>query len=152
MPLQLPTDTSHLQVETRQYELFNRPLGQGISRRKMGVGVVVCCVWFTLMLLIGLSPMSRFGPMVWIVPPFALVYLGTRAGEDGRMALLLWYDALLARLPSRRKLIRNPLLALSDYTAEPIRMSGQMTELHPHSTETSLTPLLGRRRPRDGAS
>lgn len=151
MPLQLPTDTQHLQLETRQYELFNRPLGQGVSRRKMGVAVVVCIVWFTLMLLIGVNPMTRFGPMAWIVPPFAFVYVGTKAGEDGRMTLLVWYDALLSRLPSRRKLIRNPLLALGGYRAEPIRMGSEMTELHPRMAGQPLTPLLGRNR-RGGAS
>lgn len=152
MPLQLPTDTPHLQLETRQYELFNRPLGQGVSRRKMGIGVVVCMVWFTLMLLVGLSPVSRFGPMAWIVPPFAFVYVGTKADDNGRMTLLLWYDALLSRLPSRRQLIRNPLLSLGGYIAEPIRMGAEMTELHPRTAGTPLTPLLGRNSPRGGAS
>lgn len=146
MPLQLPTDTQHLHLETRQYELFNRPLGQGISRRKMGVGVAVCLVWFTLMLLVGLNPISRFGPTIYIVPPFAFVYFGTKAGDDGRMNLLLWYDALLARLPNRRKRIRNPLLSLGDYKPEPIRIEPEMTELHPRSAGQPLTPLLGRSR------
>ncbi len=144
MPLQLPTDTQHLQLETRQYELFNRPLGQGIARRKMYVAVVVCVVWFALMLLFGLNPISRFGPTLYIVPPFAFVYFGTKAGDDGRMNLLLWYDAILARLPSRRKIIRNPLLSLGDYKAEPIRIDAQMTELHPRTTGKPLTPLLDR--------
>ena len=152
MPLRLPTDTQHLQVETRQYELFNRPLGQGISRRKMGVAVVVCVVWFTLMLLVGLSPVSRFGPMVYIVPPFVFVYVGTKSGDDGRMTLLLWYDAFLSRLPSRRKLVRNPLLSLGDYTAEPIRIGAEMTELHPRTASKPLTPLLGRSSRRGDAS
>ncbi|MGH3833770.1 MAG: hypothetical protein ACRDRS_25585 [Pseudonocardiaceae bacterium] len=152
MPLRLPTDTAHLQLETRQYELFNRPLGQGVSRRKMGVGVVVCAVWFTLLLLVGLNPVSRFGPMAYIVPPFAVVYAGTKAGDDGRMTLLRWYDALLARLPSRRQLIRNPLLSLGDYTAEPIRVDTEMTELHPGPAGEPLAPLLGHSRHRGGAS
>lgn len=113
MPMQLPTDTSHLQLETRQYELFNRPLGQGVPRRTIGIGVAVCAVWFALMLLVGVSLASRFGPTLYVVPPFVIIFLGTRTGEDGRMNLLLWYDALLARLPSRRRVIRNPLLVLA---------------------------------------
>lgn len=108
-------------------------------------------MWFALMLLAGLNPVSRFGPMAYIVPPFAFVYVGTKAGDDGRMALLLWYDALLSRLPSRRKLIRNPLLSLDGYIAEPIRMGAAMTELHPRSAGQPLAPLLGHHQRNDAS-
>lgn len=144
MPMQLPTDTVHLQLETRQYELFNRPLGQGVSRRTLAVAAVVCGVWFALLIVLGISPVSRFGPTAYIVPPFVIVFFGTKRGEDGRMNLLLWYDAILARLPSRRKIIRNPLLPTGGYTPTPIRMVGQTTELHTHCGGGPLTPLLSR--------
>jgi hypothetical protein len=62
MPLVLPTDTQHLQLETRQYELFNRPLGQGIVRRRLYVGAAVCVVWFAVLLVAGVNPLSRLGP------------------------------------------------------------------------------------------
>lgn len=142
MPLQLPTDTQHLQLETRQYELFNRPLAQGIPRRKLYLGVVACVVWFTIVALVGVNPLSRFGPMLYLVPPFAMVYLGTRVGDDGRMAGLRWYDALLARFPKRRRRIRNPLLPVASGEPGPIRVGGGMTELHPHSTDRDLSPLV----------
>ncbi len=142
MPLPLPTDTQHLQLEARQYELFNRPLGQGIPRRKLYLGLVVCVIWFTLIVIIGVNPLSRFGPMVFIVPPFATVYLGTRVGDDGRMAALRWYDALLARFPTRRRRIRNPLLPASSSEPGLIQLEGGMTELHPHSTGRELIPLV----------
>jgi hypothetical protein len=143
MPMQLPTDTQHLQLETRQYELFNRPLGQGIARRKIGIGIAVCSIWFALLLLLQVSLVSRFGPTFYIVPPFVIIYLGTKTGDDGRMNLLLWYDALLARLPARRRMIRNPLLVLGNYSPAPIRIS-VTTELHPRRPGESLVPLLGR--------
>lgn len=147
MPFQLPTDTQHLQLETRQYELFNRPLGQGIPRRTLYLGVAVGVVWFVVMLLIGVSPLSRFGPLVYIVPPFATVYLGTRIGDDGRMTALRWYDAVLARRPSRRRRVRNPLLSAGDRFAGdgdpgPISVDGGMTELHPHTDGGTSTPSL----------
>lgn len=142
MPLQLPTDTQHLQLETRQYELFNRPLGQGIPRRKLYLGVLVCIVWFTLLLVIGVNPLSKFGPMVYIVPPFATVYLGARMGDDGRMAALRWYDALLARLPRRRRRIRNPLLPMAGSEPGLIEVESGITELHPRSAGEALTPLV----------
>lgn len=144
MAFGLPTDTQHLQLETRQYELFNRPLGQGIVRRRLYLGVAVCAVWFTVLLIVGLNPLSRLGPAFYIVPPFAAVYMGTRVGDDGRMVALRWYDALLARLPSRRKRIGNPLLVLSG-EPKPLRIAGRMTELHPQAGTGTLTPLLDRR-------
>jgi hypothetical protein len=145
MGFPLPTDTQHLRLETRQYELFNRPLGQGIVRRRLYVGVAACVVWCGLLLLIGVNPLSRLGPAVYIVPPFAAVYMGTRTGDDGRMAAMRWYDALLARTPRRRTRIRNPLLVSAPSELAPLHIGGQMTELHPHtSTGASLTPLIGR--------
>lgn len=146
MALSLPTDTQHLQLETRQYELFNRPLGQGIVRRRLYLGAAVCVVWFTVLLVVGLNPLSRLGPALYIVPPFATVYIGTRTGDDGRMTALRWYDAVLARLPSRRQRIGNPLLQSAGVpTPTPIRIDGHMTELHPHSGSAALQPLVGRR-------
>lgn len=142
MPFQLPTDTQHLQLETRQYELFNRPLGQGIPRRTLYLGVGVCVVWFTILLIIGVSPLSRVGPLAYIVPPFATVYLGTRVGDDGRITALRWYDAVLARLPKRRRHIRNPLLAVVRGTPVALRITGGMTELHPHTGHGPVSPLV----------
>lgn len=151
MPLVLPTDTQHLQLETRQYELFNRPLGQGIVRRRLYVGVAVCVVWFAVLLVAGVNPLSRLGPAVFIVPPFAFVYMGTRVGDDGRMAAMRWYDALLSRTPRRRTRIRNPLLESADGEPARLRIDGQMTELHPHTDAGAVTPLVGRRSKRDVA-
>jgi hypothetical protein len=92
---------------------------------------------------------------VFIVPPFAFVYMGTRVGDDGRMAAMRWYDALLARTPRRRKRIRNPLLESAEGEPARLRIDGQMTELHPHAdtgTDAStVTPLVGRRSRRDVA-
>ena len=122
MVVVLPTDTQHLGVETRQYELFNHPLGQGIPRRTIGIGAVVCAAWWLVLVVVGADPVSRLGPMLFLVPPFTLVYLGTRVGDDGRMRLLAWYAAVLARAPARRRVIRNPLLpAAAGYQVVPLR-------------------------------
>lgn len=144
MSFVLPTDTQHLRLETRQYELFNRPLGQGIVRRRLYVGIAVSVVWFVLLLILGVSPLSRLGPAVYVVPPFAVVYLGTRVGDDGRMVAMRWYDAVLARRPSRRRRVGNPLLGSAGLAAPRVlRIEGLMTELHPHAGR--LRPLLGGR-------
>lgn len=149
MPLQLPTDTQHVRLETRQYELFNRPLGQGIARRKMAIGIVTAVAWWSILLLCGLSPFWRFGPMIYIVPVFLFVWRGTQKDESGRMQLLQWYDWLLSRLPSRRKVITNPLITLGGYKPEIIRIEAT-TELHPRAADAPLTPLVGRRRRSQG--
>lgn len=110
MALQLPTDTASLRLETKQYELFNKRLGNGVQRRVLTIGVSVAVPWVCLLLLLGVPLFSRFGPQVYIVPPFILVYRAIRRDESGRMAVMGWYDKALSRKPSRRLPIRNPLL------------------------------------------
>ena len=110
MALKLPTDTASTRLETKQYELFNKRLGNGIQRRVLTIGVAVAVPWVTLLLLVGVPLFSRFGPQAYIVPPFILVYRAIRRDESGRMAVMGWYDKALARKPSRRRPTRNPLL------------------------------------------
>ncbi len=110
MALQLPTDTASLRLETKQYELFNKRLGNGIQRRVMTVSVAVAVPWVTFLLLVGVPLFSRFGPQAYIVPPFILVYRAIRRDESGRMAVMAWYDKALAHKPSRRRPTRNPSL------------------------------------------
>lgn len=148
MPLSLPTDTAHLHLETRQYELFNRPLGQGVSRRKAAVASVLVAVWILLLLLVGVDPFTQYGPTVYFAPPAILAWVAVKTGDDGRMTIMSWYDAVLARLPARRRVIRNPLLPLAGAVVDPVRVTADMTELHPGRVGTPLTPLLQRRRDR----
>ena len=110
MALQLPTDTASLRLETKQYELFNKRLGNGVQRRVLTIGVSVAVPWVCLLLLLGVPLFSRFGPQVYIVPPFILVYRAIRRDESGRIAVMGWYDKALAYKPSRRRPTRNPLL------------------------------------------
>jgi hypothetical protein len=110
--LQLPTDTASLRLETKQYELFNKRLGNGIQRRVMTISVAIAVPWVTLLLLVGVPLFSRFGPQAYIVPPFILVYRAIRRDESGRMAVMAWYDKALVFKPSRRRAVRNPLLPI----------------------------------------
>jgi hypothetical protein len=143
MAVQLPTDTQHLQLEARQYELFNRPLGQGVPRRKLYIGAAAVLVWCPLMLLVGVTPLSTLGPFLFIVPPFAAVFLGTRLGDDGRMTLMRWYDAILTRTPSRRRPIRNPLQPTGVDADDRVVIAGRVTEVHPGTG--NVAPLVGRK-------
>ena len=110
MGLQLPTDTASLRLETKQYELFNKRLGNGIQRRVLTIGAAVTVPWISVLFLLGMPLFSRLGPQAYIVPPFILVYRAIRRDESGRMAVMAWYDKALARKPSRRRPTRNPLL------------------------------------------
>jgi hypothetical protein len=150
MPMTLPTDTVHLRLETRQYELFNRPLGQGISRRKLGIGAVVGGLWLVVMLIAGVNPLSGVGPALYLVPPFAVVHVGTRLDDSGRMRMLLWYDAALARMPRRRVMLRNPLMDTGHHTPRvlPIAVT---TDVHPAKPGALSSRSWLRRRAQAGA-
>jgi hypothetical protein len=131
MALQLPTDTQHLALDTRQYELFNRPLGQGISRRRIYLAALVCLLWWVPLAVLGVNPLTRLGPTLFLVPPFVVVYFGTRTGDDGRLALMRWYDAVLAITPARRRVIHNPLLPAAASTPATVRLDHLIVEIHP---------------------
>jgi hypothetical protein len=74
------------------------------------IGLTVALPWICLLFLVGVPLFSRFGPQVYIVPPFILVYRAIRRDESGRMAVMGWYDRALTLKRSRRRPIRNPLL------------------------------------------
>ncbi|MCK2239983.1 MULTISPECIES: hypothetical protein [unclassified Crossiella] len=121
MALSLPTDTAHLNYQSRQYELFDRPIVKGIDRRKMFITIIVALAWFIPLALLGVSPLWRFGPTLYLAPVAAVVILGTRVDDSGRMAMIGWYDRILCRLPSRRSVIDNPVLDYSQHV--PHRLS-----------------------------
>lgn len=121
--LHLPTDTQTIHPPTRQFELFGRQLGAGIDRRRLLVGGVCALVWVALLAVIGVDFLARLGPMLYIVPPAVLSVLGTRVGDDGRMALLRGYDRLLARRNNRKRVLRNPALPDASRTPGPVRLT-----------------------------
>ncbi|WP_436501812.1 hypothetical protein [Actinokineospora sp. HUAS TT18] len=143
MPVQLPTDTSYLRLETRQYELFGRPLGQGIARRKLAAGAVFAILWALTLLAIGVDPLTRLGPMLYIGPIAGFVVLGTRTDDSGRMRLIAWYDRVLARTPGRNRALGNPLLDIGPTRSAAIALH-VMAELHPGGLTQPVVPLLGR--------
>ena len=131
MALQLPTDTASLRLETKQYELFNKRLGNGIHRRVLTISVSVSAPWVILLLLLGVPLFSRFGPQVYIVPPFIVVYRAIRKDESGRMAVMGWYDKVLTHRPSRREPLRNPLLPIVATTPRNPQVLQAITLLQP---------------------
>lgn len=53
------TLTRHFHIETRQHELFNIDLGEGVPRRMLMFGVVVVLAWVALMAPIVGAPNCR---------------------------------------------------------------------------------------------
>ncbi|GLZ28147.1 hypothetical protein Lesp02_03370 [Lentzea sp. NBRC 105346] len=130
MPLRLPTDTQHINLRTRQFELWGRSLGQGIERQTLFIAGVAVVVWWLVLLVIGMPLLTRYSPLVYLVPPAAFVINGTRRDDTGRMVLVGWWDWVLARHPARRRRIGNPLLELAGRAPAPTRIT-VTTELAP---------------------
>lgn len=95
MALPLPTDTVHVRIESRQYRLFKWDLGEGVPRRKLGVGAAIVGPYWILLTLIGVSPLSKHGGgALYVVPAALLVYLALRPDAGGRPHYALWADRL----------------------------------------------------------
>lgn len=140
--MRLPTDTQHVRLRTRQFELFNRSLGQGIERRTMLIAAVTAGVWWLLLFLVGMPVLTRFSPLVYLVPPAFVVINGTRQDESGRMVLMGWYDWLISRRPARRRVIGNPLLDLGFYSPTVMRLR-VTTELLHQAGPNEASPSTG---------
>lgn len=87
---QLPTDTQHVSIESRQYRLFNFDLGEGISRMKMLVGVLIFVPWFVLMAIIGVSLLRQFP--IYIAPPALVTFFALATDAGGRPSYAKWLD------------------------------------------------------------
>jgi hypothetical protein len=149
MGLQLPTDTQHVSLETRQYELFGRPLGQGISRRTLLLALISGAIWFGLLAVLGVDPFMRFGAPLYLVPPSLFVINAGRVDDSGRMALMRGWDWLLATRAQRRQVIRNPLMSVARAAEirQPFRVQ-VTTEVTPGHADGQSTARPARRRRR----
>ncbi|MFT7835722.1 hypothetical protein Q5530_06200 [Saccharothrix sp. BKS2] len=120
--MRLPTDTVHLKLQTRQYELFGRSLGRGVERRVLLIGATSTALWWAMLLLLGMPILHRLSPLLFLVPPVVFVLYGTRRDDTGRMVLAAWRDRLLFHAPARRRPIGNPLLELDSHRSRPVRL------------------------------
>ena len=111
--MRLPTDTAALRPVTKQYELFGRRIGNGIVRRQLVLGLLVTAGWVLFLVVLGVPFLTKFSPVLYVAPPFGGTYFATRTDPTGRMTYLSWYDALLARRPSRRRPVVNPALPVA---------------------------------------
>lgn len=98
--LTLHTDTAWVSVESRQYSLFGIDLGEGIPRRKFGVGALIVAVWVIPLLIIGVPLVSKFGPAAYAIVPVLTAFFALRSDQSGRPQYVLWLD--WARFQRRR--------------------------------------------------
>ena len=99
----MPTDTVHVSIESRQYNLFNIDLGEGIARRRMLVGAIIGIAWFSVMALCGVSLLAA--PWAYIVPVALGIVFSTREDTGGRPAYASWVDRLRYLIRRRRPVI-----------------------------------------------
>ena len=68
----LPTDTRHVRIESRQYEIFNFDLGEGIVRSRAVVAAIIVLGWVIIAAIAGVPLLSQFGPACYLGPPAAV--------------------------------------------------------------------------------
>ena len=90
----LPTDTRHVRIESRQYEIFNFDLGEGIIRGRAVVAAIIVFGWVILAAIAGVPLISQFGPACYLGPPALLAFFALRTDNGGRPAYALWWDYL----------------------------------------------------------
>lgn len=90
----LPTDTRHVRMESRQYEIFNFDLGEGIVRGRAVVAAVIVLGWVIIAAIAGVPLISQLGPAYYLGPPALLVFFALRTDHGGRPAYALWWDYL----------------------------------------------------------
>lgn len=86
----LPTDTQHVQIESRQYKL-GIDLGEGIPRITMLVAALFAAVWWTLLFIVLGVPILAY-VFFYIAPPGALTFFAVRKDRGGRYAYVTVVD------------------------------------------------------------
>lgn len=81
------TVTKALRIESKQHELFGFDLGEGIDRKKFGLGILAFAVWvvitWPLMSWTGiLATRPDVGSLIILAPPIVLIMLGLQPDDD----------------------------------------------------------------------
>jgi len=121
----LPSASQYCRIETRQYELFGKPLGEGVKRVYVVMALLTVPPWFILMWTIGVPILT----MIWayVLPPIILVMVLTRPDRAGRYSYIAVYDRVLFVVRRFRPVIPRPGTGV---TATPSRGYTLAPELH----------------------
>lgn len=81
------TVTKALRIEAKQHELFGFDLGEGIDRKKFGLGLLAFVVWviiaWPLMSWTGiLAVRPDVGSLIILAPPLVLIMLGFQPDDE----------------------------------------------------------------------
>lgn len=116
----MPSDTCHIKIESRQYELFNKDLGQGFSRRKAIVATLVFIAWFGLAAMAGAPMWSQATVAIYVAPPALISWFALQEDGGGRPRYALWWDRGRFLLRRRDNLV--PRTSTPHIAARPITL------------------------------
>lgn len=83
-PLELRTHTRLWQVEKKLYKVYDYTLPMPISVRMIGIFLLTALPWAAVCLMIGVKFAPPFGHLIWVVPPAALTYMGSKPVAEGK--------------------------------------------------------------------
>jgi hypothetical protein len=126
MALTLHDDTRHVNLQGRQYRLFNFDLGEGIIRDHLALGAMIATGWAGVMWLLPMPGGLPVGVItaLWIAPPWFAIKAALSRDRGSRPRYALWWCRVrylarrhrpivppLGHRPVRRSLTRlEPLL------------------------------------------
>lgn len=128
--------TKHFHIESRQHEVFNYDLGEGVPRRQLLFGVFVTLAWFGLMFLVfGIPDKVTF--TFYLVPPVVFAYFAYQEDpvQPRRKRLTQWAVRARYMVTGHRPIIalgaraayRNEYLPLR----ERVRIEGALRYIAP---------------------
>lgn len=88
----LHDDTRHVNLQGRQYRLFNVDLGEGVVRDHLTLGALIAAGWAVVMWLLPSLPLPT-GVVIalWIAPPWLLIKAALLPDRGGRPRYALWW-------------------------------------------------------------
>ena len=101
------TFTKHFHIETRQHEVFNLDLGEGVPRRMLVFGIVVVLAWVALLAPIVRVPTAQTFSFYGI-PPVLFAYFAFQesAAQPRRKNITTWAIKVRYITVGHRPLIR----------------------------------------------
>jgi hypothetical protein len=96
------TVTKALRIEAKQHELFGFDLGEGLDRKKLGLGVLAFVVWVVITLPLMtwtgiLAVRPDVGSLIILAPPIVTIMLGFQPDDDLPQRIRLTLIALKIR-------------------------------------------------------
>lgn len=82
--MQLRTYTSLWNVEKRLYRVYDISLPYPVSLKQIGVLFAAGVPWLLLMAILGVPFGPPFGHVIWIAPPVAAAWFGSKPIAEGK--------------------------------------------------------------------